>query len=107
MQADVVADLLEGPRIDKGRDAVDPGPPARVGQTGRDRHHVLLGNPGVDESLLRDVAQRLENHEAEISREKDEVRFLGMGHQGLGEDGSHRRFTSSTAIWYCAAVIGR
>ncbi len=107
VHADVVADLLKGTRVDKGRDAVDPRFAARVGQPGRDRHHVLLGNSGVDEALLGGVAQRLEHHEAEIAGQKDEVRVLGMGEQGLGEDGSHRRLASSTAIWYCSAVMGR
>ena len=44
MQANVVADLLEGPRIDEGRDAVDPGPQARVGQTGGNRACVGMGS---------------------------------------------------------------
>ena len=107
VQADVVANLFERTRVEKWRDAVDPGAQARARQAGRDRDHVLLGDAGVDEPGAGRLPYRLERHEPEVAREKHEIGLRRVRDQRVREDGPHRPAISARACSYCAAVSGR
>ena len=97
VQTDVVADLLERPAIDEGRDTIGPALLAHAGGARRDRDHVLFGDAGVDEAPAHGGLQGLKRHEAEIAGEEDE-RLAGVQlHQAVAECGSHLGRSSLSA----------
>src|ERR1700685_1156505 len=102
MQAHVVADLLEGPGIDEGRNAVHPGTQVLPRQPGGHRDHVLLRDAGIDKAGAHRVAQRLKRIESQIAREKYEIATIRLRNQRLTKLLSHDAVTSPTARAYCS-----
>src|SRR5271157_2867011 len=70
VKADVIANLLEGSRIDERCDAVDPGPQTFPCEARGHRDHILFGDPGVDEPLAQGVSQWLQCLVSKITGEK-------------------------------------
>ena len=96
VEADVVADLLERPTEDEGCDRVGPALLAQAGHARSHRDHVLLGDPGVDETLAHARAQGFERHEAEIAGEEDDRAFAVAIADRIAEGAPHAT-TSSRA----------
>ena len=80
MQADIIANLLEGTGVEEGRDAVGPRPQAAARQAGRDRYHVLLRNAGIDEARAHGILQRLQGFEAQVPGEENKFRQTSLLH---------------------------
>ena len=99
VEADVVADLLERPRVHKGRDAVDPHLQVLGCQRCGDGDHVLLGHAGVDESFAHGLFEWFKSIEAEIAGEKDHVLSTRSGDQRVAELLPHGLEISSIACW--------
>src|SRR5258706_14525512 len=89
VQTYVVTDLLEGPPIHEGCDAVCPALFTDARRALGYADHVLFGDAGVNEPFTHGALQRLKGHEAEVPCEEHKALLCTEHDQRRAEGVSH------------------
>ena len=109
MEDRTIANELKGPERGKGRNRVDKGDVAGLGEPGCDADHVLFRNADVEEAIGKAIDPWFNRHEAEVAGKKqDPAIALSKLDEGLNEGSPQAALvTSSSACRYSDSDIGR
>ena len=100
VQDGAVANELVRPEHRERDDRIAEGNESRVGQTGGNPDHVLLGDTHVVKAIGKAIAEGLERHKAEIaSQQYDPLVLLRRLEDRLNESGPHAGSPISLIAW--------